>query len=101
MHERLLRFIRNDCESSFYDTLSTVNEKTIHQRCINILLTEVCKYLDGFSQELMNEVFYLLQNHHNLNILNVFTTDNPHKNFFIRLYFLPSNSTMKNTILRS
>ena len=51
MHETLLRLIRNDRESSFYDTLSTVNEKTIHQRCINILLTKVCKYLNGFSPE--------------------------------------------------
>ena len=87
MHERLLRFILNDCESSFYDTLSTVNEKTIHQRCINILLTEVCKYLDGFSPELMNEVFCLFQNHYNLNILNVFATDNPHKNFLLGCTF--------------
>ena len=43
--------------------LSTLNWKTIHQRFINLLLTEVYKYLDGLSQEWMNEVFSLRQNH--------------------------------------
>ena len=37
IHERSLRLILNDCESSFDSLLSTLNEKTIHQRCINIL----------------------------------------------------------------
>ena len=45
--------------------LSTLNEKIIHQRCINVLLTEVYKYLNGFSSELINEIFHLRQNHNN------------------------------------
>ena len=36
--------------------LSTLNEKTILQRCIKVLLTKAYKYLIGFSLELMNEV---------------------------------------------
>ena len=47
IHERSLRFILNDYESSFGSLLSTLNEKTIHQRCINVLLTEVYRYLNG------------------------------------------------------
>ena len=50
LHEILFRFIFNACESSFYDMLSTLNEKAIHQRCINILtINQVYKYLDGIS----------------------------------------------------
>ena len=76
IHERSLRLILSDYEPSFDDMLSTLNEKTIHQCCINVLLTEVYKYLNGFSRELMNEVFYLRQNHYNLRNLNVFVMDN-------------------------
>ena len=82
----MLRFILNDYESSFYDMLFTINEKTIHQRCKNVLLTEVYKYLDGLSSELMNEAFCLRQNLYNLNTVNVFAPDNPHKNFLLEIY---------------
>ena len=58
-----LRLIIDDYESLFYDMLFTLNEKTILQSCINVLLTEVCKYLNSLSPELMNEVFYLRRNH--------------------------------------
>ena len=42
----------------FDSLLSILNEKSIHQRCIKVLLTEVYKYLKGYSPDLMNEVFY-------------------------------------------
>ena len=58
-----LRLIIDDYESLFYDMLFTLNEKTILQSCINALLTEVYKYLNSLSPELMNEVFYLRRNH--------------------------------------
>ena len=77
IHDRSLRLILNDYESSFDSLLPTLNEKTIHQRCINVLLTNLYKYLNGYSPDLMNEVFYLRQNHFNLRNFNVFTTDNP------------------------
>ena len=63
IHETSLRLILSDSESSFDSFLSTLNEKTIHQHCINVLLTEVYKYLNGYSLDLMNEVFYLRQNY--------------------------------------
>ena len=63
IHETSLRLILSDYESSFDSFLSTLNEKTIHQHCINVLLTEVYKYLNGYSLDLMNEVFYLRQNY--------------------------------------
>ena len=39
--------------------LRLLNGKTIHQRCINVLMTEVLKYLDGLLPGLMSEVFRL------------------------------------------
>ena len=57
IHERSPRLILNDYESSFNSLLSTLNEKAINQRCINVLLTEVYKYLNDHSPELMYEVF--------------------------------------------
>ena len=81
IHERSL----NACESSFYDILSTLNEQKILQRCIKVSLTEAYKYVIAFSLELMNEVFYLRQNHFtNLRNLNVFGMNNP-SNKFINL----------------
>lgn len=83
IHELLLRLTFNDYASSFYDMPSSLTEKEIHHRCINIFLTEVEKYLDVLSPEGMNKVFYLRQNHYNLIILNDFATDNPRKNFLL------------------
>ena len=59
IHEMPLRLILNDNNPSFDSLLSTLNEKSIHQRCINVLLTEVYKYLIGYSPDLMNEVLHL------------------------------------------
>ena len=77
IHEKSFKLVFNDYESSFDWLFCTLNEETIDQRCINVLLTRVHKYLNGFSPDLMNEVFYLRQNHYNLRNFNVFATDNP------------------------
>ena len=71
--------------------LSTLNEKTIHLRCINVLLTVVYKYINGISPELMNEIFCLRQNHYNLRNLYVLATNIPRKKFM-------SNSIIYQTI---
>ena len=63
--------------------LSTLNVKTIHQQCINVLLTQVYKYLNNLFPKFMNEVFYLRQNHRNLRSLKVFATDNPRNKFLL------------------
>ena len=49
IHKKSLKSIHNDDESSLYDMLSTLNKKTIHQRCINVLLTKIYKYPNGLS----------------------------------------------------
>ena len=43
VRERFLRLIFIDYETLLYNMVSTVDEKTIRQRCIKVLLTEVYK----------------------------------------------------------
>ena len=74
VQERALRIISEDYISSFSDLVILLNEKTIHQRCINFLMTEVFKYLNGLSPDLMNEVFRLKSNYHNVRNFNIFET---------------------------
>ena len=96
MHERWLRLVLNDYESSFYGMLFTLHEKKIHQSCINVLLTKERKNLKRPSPELMNKVFYLRQNHYNLgmSLPRIIQVTN-----HVKFYCLPSKSTMASTIL--
>ena len=50
---------------------------------MNVLLTKVYKYLNGYSPDLMNEVFYLRQHHHNLCNFNIFNTNNPPNKYLL------------------
>ena len=77
MHERALRIISKDYISSFSDLVTLLKEKTIHQRCINLLMTEVLKYLNGLSPDLMNEVFKLKWHQHHLRNFSQFETNIP------------------------
>ena len=51
IRKRSLRLIPNDYESLCNSLLSSLNEKTIHQCCINVLLTVVYKYFNSYSPE--------------------------------------------------
>ena len=74
VQERALRTISENYISSFSDLVISLNEKTIHQMCINVLMTKVIKYLNGPSPDLMNEAFRLKSNYYNLRNFNQFET---------------------------
>ena len=74
VHKRALRIFSTDYISSFSDFDSLLNEKIIHQRCINFSMTEVFIYLNGLTPDLMREVFRLKSNYHNLRNFNQFET---------------------------
>ena len=57
-----------------FSALTLLNEKTIYQRCINFLMTEVSKYVNRLSPDLINEIFRLKSNYHNLRNFNQFET---------------------------
>ena len=67
--------------------LDTLNEKTIHQQYTDRLLTEVYKFLNGYSSDIMNDVFHLRQNTYNLRNVHAFATD------------LPRNNSMLNSVV--
>ena len=57
IHERSLLLLSKNYKDDFQDFLRSSGDISIHQRCINFLLTEVYKYIHGISPEIMNEVF--------------------------------------------
>ena len=74
VHEGALKRISEDCTSSFSDLVTLLNEKPVHQKCVNFGIEEVFKYLNGLSPSLMNKVCRLKLNYYNLGIFNQFET---------------------------
>ena len=62
---------------------------------MNVLLAEVYKYLDNLFPEFISKVFYLRQNHYNLNSLTVSARDNTRKNFLLSATFYRANLPWK------
>ena len=91
INERSLRLIFNAYESSFDSLLSTLNEKTIHQQCINVLLTKIYKYLNDYSPDLINEVFYLRRSHCNWRIFNALATNNLRNKYLLKFSVYQAN----------
>ena len=77
VHERSLQIIRNDYESLYPLLLEEAHQITFHQRCINSLMIEVYKYLNGHSPDIMNDIFKLRENTYNLWNFHIFQTENP------------------------
>ena len=82
IHEKSLGLILNDHQSTLDEMLDALNEKIIHQQCIDRLLTEVCKSLNGYSPDIMNDIFHLRKNTY-LRNFHPFATDVPRKNFML------------------
>ena len=56
-HERALRLFYNDKSFSFQEHLERDNSVTIHERNIQVLLTEIFKVKSGAAPEIMTEIF--------------------------------------------
>ena len=57
IHEGSLRLILKNYKDDFQDLLRSSSDISIHQRCINSLLTEGYKHIHGLSPEVIKEVF--------------------------------------------
>ena len=77
IHERCLRLIQQNYRSEIERLLENANEKLVPQKCIGFLLTEVYKYLNGLSPDIMNTIFKLRQNTYNLKNFHAFESQNP------------------------
>ena len=63
--ERSLLLLLKNYKDDFQDLLRYSGDISIHQRCINSLLTAVYKYIHGLPPEMMNEVFSTRANIYN------------------------------------
>ena len=59
LHERCIRIIYNDNQSSFTELLNKDNSAPIHIRNIQRLAIEMFRFYNGFSPLLMNNIFKL------------------------------------------
>ena len=73
VHERPLRIIRNDY-MPLYPLLLEETPNNIHQRFINSLMIEVCKYLNRNLPDIMNDIFKLRENAYKLRNFHIFQT---------------------------
>ena len=77
IHARCLRPMQQNYRSEFERLLENANEKFVHQKCIEFLLIEVYKYLNGLSPDIMNTIFKLRQNTYYLRNFHAFESQNP------------------------
>ena len=66
IYKRALRITYNDKSSSFQKLLEKDNSVTTHHRTIKILAIETCKFLQGLSPPLINEIFVERNNNYSL-----------------------------------
>ena len=59
LHERCLRIVYSDKQSTFDELLEKDNTVSVHQRNLQFLATELYKVLNGLSSDLMKDVFTL------------------------------------------
>ena len=74
LHERCLRIIYNDKQSSFTELLNKDNSVSIHIRNIQRLAIEMFRFYNGLSPPLMNNIFKLkAENSYNLRQVSEFS----------------------------
>ena len=81
--ERCLRLVQQNYRSELERLLDNAHEKSIHQKCVEFLLIENYKYLNGLSPDIMNTIFKLRQNTYNLRNFYAFESQNPRTKKFV------------------
>ena len=76
LHERALRLIYKDQDSTFEELLSKDKSFTVHHRNLQKLATEMYKAKNKLSPSFMNSIFPYSQNQYNMRISQNFKTHN-------------------------
>ena len=76
IHERSIRIVSSDNESSFENLLEKHKEITIHQRNLQILMIEVFKIINGCAPPIMDNFFIFRENTHNLRNFQITLNEN-------------------------
>ena len=66
IHERRLRILYRDDASNFTELLQKENAVTVHQRNLQVLVTEIYKVNMGFAPHLVKELFTISTQAYNL-----------------------------------
>ena len=77
IQERYLSLMTNNCKLSYKELLDLTNEISLHQPCLNSLMTELCKCLNGISPGIMNDKLTVSKHWYNNLHCNHFVTDHP------------------------
>ena len=75
IHERFLRITYKNQKTSYHNLLETHNELTIHQRNLQVLMTEIYKIVNGVAPRIMNSLFEFRSNEYNIRNFQVLSTD--------------------------
>ena len=86
IQECYLRSMTNNYELS-YEELLDFTDISPHQRCLNSLMTEVYKCLNGISPGIMNETLAISKHQYNTWHYNFFVTDRPKLIDMVRIQF--------------
>ena len=77
IQEGYLHLMTNNYELSYEELLDLTNEISPHQLCLNSLMTQVYKCLNGTSLDIMNDIFAVSKHQYNTRHYNLFVTDRP------------------------
>ena len=74
----LLQFVPGSINTLLYEELlDLTNETSPHQRCLNVLMTEPYKPLNGLSPGIMNDIFAVSKHQYNTRHYNLLVTVGP------------------------
>ena len=75
--ERALRITYNVQLTNFKSLVSNHNELTIHQRNMQILMTEIYKIINDIALPIMSSLFEIRENIHNTRYFQVLSNESP------------------------
>ena len=76
VHERSLRIVSGDNNSSFKSLLSKSKVITIHQRNLQMLMKGTCKIINGISPPIMEKIILLRENTHSVRNFQEISNEN-------------------------
>ena len=77
IQEHYLRLMTKNYKLSYKELLDLTSEIYPHQRCLNSVMTEVYKCLNGLSPDTMNDILAVSKHRYNTRHYNLFVTDRP------------------------
>ena len=84
IQERYLHLVTHNYELNYEELLDLTNEISLQQRCLNSLMTEVYKCLNGLSPDIRNDILAVSKHQYNTRHYNLFVTGRPKPDRYCR-----------------